>query len=81
MLQEIYEHPQLNVIVCETHMGYALEDITVGEDGAHDYCTWCTDAGTLLLLCSNCPRVMCVECIEKNLGSEALNKLKNAGEN
>ena len=40
------------------------------DDGKEEQCRWCGKGGNLIV-CDDCPRVFCSECIERNLGKDA----------
>lgn len=80
------KHPLLKTLICSPcFASYELVgDLTkyskgVDKDGKHNYCSWCMDGGDLLLCCDNvCHNGFCKSCIERNLGSTALDKIYDA---
>ena len=73
----IYEHSQIPVAVC----CLCADDDAGGAPSAADddaVCTWCGDGGDLLC-CDRegCERGWCEECVERNLGADALERIQN----
>jgi hypothetical protein len=77
------EHPILcRVIIgntCQTRIARQLNviDTTCGTDGSHSICSWCmnNEDNQFLYCCSQCPRVFCLSCLERNLDTDYLEKL------
>eukprot|EP00903_Cladosiphon_okamuranus_P021084 g19367.t1 len=71
-------HPMLAVHVCPECYGiYHLGTFTVAEDGHEIYCRMCGNGGTIITCDERdaetrkpCPYSFCVDCIERNFGTE-----------
>lgn len=72
---KIYLHRHLNVIVCKRcYRYYGDGSFQKDSTGADEYCTWCAEGGSLLI-CDQCSRAFCKNCIRRNLTRRELSRV------
>ncbi|XP_064481537.1 transcriptional regulator ATRX homolog isoform X2 [Ornithodoros turicata] len=72
---KVYMHKDLNAIVCKKCYSY-YGDGKFDKDGtgSDEYCTWCAEGGKLLV-CDQCGRAFCKECIRRNLSRREISRI------
>lgn len=73
-------HPDntLAVLLCDAcHKSIQSVVISCDEDGKNDACSFCFDGSDELLLCDDCGRGFCSDCIEANFDTETLVSIRS----